>query len=125
MIGLLAGIVLGVVVILAGAAKVAMGDRWPIEARAMGAPSFVVPVVPWIEIALGAALVGRIAPIVSGSLALALIASFTTLILFDLSRGRRPVCACFGQWRAAPLGWRHVVRNVVLMALAVAVIVLD
>jgi hypothetical protein len=36
-----------------------------------------------------------------------------------LVAGRRPECACFGAWSAKPIGVGHVVRNGVLLALAV------
>jgi hypothetical protein len=56
-------------------------------------------------------------------MALALLAMFTTLITVRLAQGKRPPCACFGSLSARPLGWRHVLRNGVLMALAVAVLI--
>lgn len=117
MIATVAGVIVGAVVCLAGAAKIASGDQWKVQARAMGAPQLVVPFVPWIEILVGAALVARVTPMVSGSAALMLLVAFTFLILMNLSRGQRPVCACFGAWRPKPLGWKHVARNVLLVAL--------
>ena len=51
--------------------------------------------------------------------ALLVLQLFTLLIVFNLGRGRRPVCACFGSWSSRPLGWSHVVRNVVFMLVAV------
>lgn len=118
MIPAVAGVVVGAVMCVAGAAKVVKSQEWPEQARAMGAPAFVIPFLPWIEILLGAALVARLAPVVSGATAIAVLAAFTALILLNIARGRRPVCACFGAWRPAPLGWKHVVRNVVLVAMA-------
>lgn len=118
MIPAAAGILVGAVMCVAGASKIAMARTWPDQARAMGAPAFVIPVVPWIEILLGAALVARLAPVVSGAAAIVVLMAFTVLILLNLHRGRRPVCACFGAWRSTPLGWKHVVRNVVLVAMA-------
>lgn len=123
MIATLAGVIVGAVLCTAGAAKISSGDQWPIQARAMGAPRFVVPFVPWLEILVGATLAARVMPMVSGSAALVVLAAFTLLILSNLSRGHRPVCACFGAWRPAPLGWKHVARNVILMGLTVASLV--
>lgn len=48
---------------------------------------------------------------------------FTLSIIAQLSRGRRPVCACFGAWSARPLGAGHVVRNVAMMVLAVLALI--
>lgn len=119
MIANLAGVVLGVVMCFAGGSKIAMGPRWPTEARSMGAPALIIPLLPWIEIVIGALLITRLLPLVSGLIALVLIVSFTALIISNVVAGRRPVCACFGTWSARPLGWQHVVRNGFLAVLAV------
>lgn len=119
MIAHLAGGILGLVMCFAGGTKIAMGRRWPIEARSMGAPAMVIPVLPWIEIMVGALLVSRVLPVATGLIALVLIVTFTALIISNVVAGRRPVCACFGTWSARPLGWQHVVRNGFLAVLAV------
>jgi hypothetical protein len=51
--------------------------------------------------------------------ALLTLQAFTLLLLANLGRGHRPVCACFGSWSAKPIGNGHVVRNVAMMVLAV------
>lgn len=114
-----AGVALGIVMCVAGATKIARGDRWPAEARSMGAPSVVIPFVPWVEIIVGALLVARLGATIAGIVALVMIIGFTGLIIGNLFAGRRPVCACFGAWSTKPLGWQHVVRNVALAGLAV------
>lgn len=119
MISHLAGIALGIVMCFAGASKVAMGQRWPQDARSMGAPTLIIPVLPWMEITVGALLVTRVLAVVVGLIALGMIMSFTGLIIANLSAGRRPVCACFGTWSARPLGWSHIARNGILALLAV------
>lgn len=118
MIASLAGVIVGAVLCFAGAAKVAKGVQWPVEARAMRAPTVVIPVLPWFEIGIGALVAARVAPQWTGLGALVLLIAFTSLIVVNLRAGLRPACACFGSWRATPLGWRHVARNLVLMALA-------
>lgn len=118
MIPAAAGVLVGVAMCVAGGAKVAAARTWPEQARAMGAPAFIVPSLPWIEILLGATLVARLAPVVSGAAAIVMLTAFTALILVNLARGRRPMCACFGAWRPTPLGWKHVARNLVLVAMA-------
>lgn len=123
---IIASSILGVVFLAAGAAKLANHQRWSIEARELGVPgqlASLTPALPYVEIALGAALVAQIAPVVSASIALLLLAAFTMLIARVLAHGRRPSCACFGTWSARPLGRGHVVRNVVLMALALVALV--
>ena len=123
MLGVIASIILGGVMCVAGGSKVAMGNRWPVEAQALGAPKAIAPIVPWIEIALGALLIVQIKPEAVGALSLALLVTFTLLIMRQLRNGQRPACACFGSWSSKPLGWQHVARNVGFIALAVITIV--
>ena len=118
-VGLVASIIVGVAFVVAGASKLAAGPTWPVTARDMGAPGFTIPLVPWVELAVGAALVAQLAAPTPAIAALVLLVAFTTLIAVRLARGERPSCACFGAWSAEPIGPTHVVRNVVLMALAV------
>jgi uncharacterized membrane protein YphA (DoxX/SURF4 family) len=110
-VGLVASILLGLVFLVSGASKLAAGPGWPEQARGLGAPSFVVPVLPWFEIVLG--------PTLAAVTALLVLVGFTVLILRRLAEGRRPPCACFGAWSTKPLGRGHVVRNLGFIALAV------
>ncbi|MFP5489667.1 MAG: MauE/DoxX family redox-associated membrane protein [Acidimicrobiia bacterium] len=122
-VGTVASIVVGAAFVLAGASKVAAGRQWPATARDMGAPAATIPLVPWVEIAVGAALVAQLASPIPAIAALGLLVAFTALIVVRLAAGDRPPCACFGAWSAEPLGATHVVRNVVLIALTVLAIV--
>jgi hypothetical protein len=123
MLGVIASIILGGVMCVAGGSKVAMGKRWPVEAQALGAPKTFAPIVPWIEIALGALLIVQLKPEIVGALSVALLVAFTLLIMRQLQKGERPVCACFGSWSSKPLSWNHVARNAGFIALAVITIV--
>jgi uncharacterized membrane protein YphA (DoxX/SURF4 family) len=118
MLGVIASIILGGVMCVAGGSKIAMGDRWPVEAQALGAPKLIAPIVPWIEIALGALLIVQLKPEIVGALSVALLVAFTLLIMRQLQKGERPVCACFGSWSSKPLSWNHVARNAGFIALA-------
>jgi small-conductance mechanosensitive channel len=122
MLGVIASVILGGVMCIAGGSKIAMGERWPVEAQALGAPKAIAPIVPWIEIALGALLIVQIAPEVVGSLALGILVIFTLLIARQLRVGHRPVCACFGSWSSKPLSGKHVARNAGFIALALIAI---
>jgi uncharacterized membrane protein YphA (DoxX/SURF4 family) len=117
-LAVVASAVLGVAFLVAGGSKVAAGRSWPVQARGLGAPAVVIPVVPWFEIALGAVLVAQVARRPAALVALAVLVAFTTLIVRRLAEGAHPPCACFGAWSAKPLGPGHVVRNLGLMALA-------
>ena len=123
MLGVIASVILGGVMCIAGGSKVAMGKRWPVEAQALGAPKAIAPIVPWIEIALGALLIVQLKPEIVGALSVALLVAFTLLIMRQLQKGERPVCACFGSWSSKPLNWNHVARNAGFIALAAITIV--
>ncbi|HSP30290.1 MAG TPA: MauE/DoxX family redox-associated membrane protein [Ilumatobacteraceae bacterium] len=117
--GLVASILLGLVFLVSGGSKLAAGPAWPEQARGLGAPAAVVPVLPWLELVLGALLVVQLAPIVAASVALVVLGAFTVLIVRRLSEGEHPPCACFGAWSTKPLGRGHVARNAGFMALGV------
>ena len=118
-VGLVASILLGLVFLASGASKIAAGPAWPEQARGLGAPSFVVPLLPWFEIVLGAVLVMQLAPVPAAAIALVVLVGFTALILRRLAQGQHPPCACFGTWSTKPLGRGHVLRNVGFIVLAV------
>lgn len=118
-----AAILLGLAFLVAGGSKLAAGPGWAEQARGLGAPAVVIPVLPWFELVLGAVLVVQVAPIVAAVVALGLLVAFTVLIVRRLAEGRHPPCACFGAWSAKPLGWGHVARNVALIALGVVALV--
>jgi len=118
-IALTASIVVGVVFLVAGASKIAAGAEWPMQARGLGAPAITIPLVPWVEIAIGAVLVVQVARQPAALAATAMLVVFTVLILMQLAQGQHPPCACFGAWSAKPLGAGHVARNVALIALSV------
>jgi len=118
----IASVVLGVAMLAAGAAKLA-SRRWPADARGLGAPTWAIPLVPWVELVLGALLVvGVLRPLVAIVTALLLVA-FTVLLCARLARGERPPCACFGRLSTRPISWWSVARNLVLIALAVTIAV--
>jgi hypothetical protein len=123
MLGVIASVILGGVMCVAGGSKIAMGNRWPVEAQALGAPKSIAPIVPWIEISLGALLIVQLKPEVVGALSVALLVAFTLLIMRQLQIGHLPVCACFGSWSSKPLSWQHAARNVGFITLAVITIV--
>ncbi len=118
-VGLVAAIVVGLLFVLAGASKLALGPAWPEQARGMGAPRSIALVVPWIELGLGALLVVQLARPWAAVGAIAILVLFTGLIVRHLIEGRRPDCACFGAWSSKPIGPGHLLRNTAFLALAV------
>ena len=118
-----ASIVVGAAFLLAGGAKIAAGRSWPMQASALGAPSVVIPIVPWTEIVVGALLCAQIARPVLASIAGLMLVAFSALLARRLAQGQHPPCACFGSWSAKPLSWKHLARNAALIAVAVTAIV--
>jgi uncharacterized membrane protein YphA (DoxX/SURF4 family) len=117
-VGTVAGIVVGVVLLASGAVKL-FSPTWPAQAAEFGAPAWTVPLVPWFEVVLGSLLAAGVARSVVAWMATALIGGFTVLIGVRLAQGRRPPCACFGRMSTRPIGPGTLVRNIVLLALAV------
>ena len=115
--GAVASVVLGLVLLVSGAAKLA-SPAWPVQARDLGAPGWAVPVVPWVEVALGAVLAVGLGRPWTALAAAALLAAFTLVVGVALARGQRPPCACFGRFSQRPISGWTVVRNVVLIAIA-------
>jgi uncharacterized membrane protein YphA (DoxX/SURF4 family) len=122
-VAVVASVLLGVAFLAAGGSKIAAGESWPEQARGLGAPKIAVPLMPWIEIVLGAVLVVQVARVPAALLALFLLLAFTALIGRRLSQGEHPPCACFGAWSSKPIGAGHLARNGALIALAVVAIV--
>ncbi len=113
-----AGLALGAVLLVSAVAKIS-SRSWPAQAAALGAPGWAAPLVPAVELVVGAALVTHLgyplAPIVAGLLLL----GFSALLMANLAAGRRPRCACFGSRSTRPIGGHSLVRNGLLIALAI------
>ncbi len=118
-VGVVAAILLGAAFVLAGASKLAAGRAWPAQAAGLGAPTWSVAPLPWIELGLGAILVSNLVRRPAAIVALVLLLVFSSLVIARLREGRHPPCACFGAWSARPLGPGHLVRNGVLVVLAI------
>ena len=119
----IAGFAVGALFIVAGIVKLAAGERWIVQARALGVERVIAVAVPPTEIVVGAGIITGLLTPWPAAIAAGMLAMFTTLIVYNLAGGRHPPCACFGSWSAAPLSWWHVGRNAALLALiAVATI---
>ncbi|MCU1501425.1 MAG: hypothetical protein JWM12_779 [Ilumatobacteraceae bacterium] len=119
MIGAVAAGVVGAVFVVSGVTKLARPQQWRAQSRELVAPTRLLDGVPIFEVALGAVLAVQWQRHVFGWVAAAVLAAFTVLIAVRLAQGRRPPCACFGTFSAAPIGWGHLVRNGALIALAI------
>ena len=118
-VSFIASVLLGVAFLVAGASKLAARDAWPTQAVGLGTPFFLVPYVPWFELALGGTLIAQVAKPIPQYVAIIVLLLFSALIAKRLSEGRRPACACFGAWSAKPIGPEHLLRNAGLLVLGV------
>jgi uncharacterized membrane protein YphA (DoxX/SURF4 family) len=91
-----------------------------VPAQLAGVVGFLVPLAELVVACLlllpGSAVFGAIG-------ALVLLALFTVTIGAALARGAHPDCHCFGQVRTKAVSARTVIRNVLLMGVAVFVLV--
>lgn len=113
-----ASVALAVVFVVAAVTKLAAPAAWMGQARGLGVPRAVALVVPVAEAVLGAWLLVQWERRAAAIAAAALIVVFSALITVRLAQGRRPPCACFGSLSARPLGPGSLVRNAVLIAVA-------
>lgn len=118
MVAVVAAVLLGAAFVVAGASKLAARESWPVQALGLGAPAWTVPLVPWIEMVIGALLLVQLFRPAMAAAAAVLLVLFTIMLLRKLAAGERPPCACFGAWSAKPIGWGHIARNAGLLCLA-------
>ena len=117
-VALIAAIAVGVIVVWAGATKLVSGGTWHESVDSAGVPRVVLRGLPFVELGLGSLTVVRLwLPVVPLMLA-GLLALFTLWIVSAMRRDVVPPCACFGSRVTEPVGWKHVGRNIVLLALA-------
>ena len=113
----------GVIFIFAGVQKFVARDMWPTQAKRLGAPSFAIPTVPYVEVALGSLLIAGIAANIVLSASIMALSSFTVLLALRLVAGDRPPCACLSFRSTKPIGWSNIVRNFLMLALLVAALI--
>src|SRR5215212_1234711 len=119
---LIARLVLAALFSLAGVAKLSdlKGSRRAIID--FGVPSAIAAplglLLPLAELTVAATLLAASTAWWGALGALALLSVFVVGITYNLARGRKPECHCFGQLHSAPAGWKTLARNGVLAAIA-------
>src|SRR5215211_8007275 len=117
---LVARLLLALVFAVAGVAKLADREGSRRAVVDFGVPSVLAAplglLLPLAELVVAAALIPS-ATAWWGALG-ALLLLFVAGISFNLARGHRPDCRCFGQIHSAPVGWKTLLRNGVLAAIA-------
>lgn len=123
---LIARVVLALVFLIAGGAKLAdlRGTRkalreFGLPARAVAPTSIALPLA---ELAIGGALIATTTARAASLGAVVLLLTFALVIGRAVARGERPDCHCFGALHSAPAGWRALLRNLLLASVAVAVV---
>lgn len=119
---LLVKLVLSAVFAVAGATKLADRRSAQQSFEGFGLPSQVIPILAWLlpvtEILIAVALWPTTSAAHGAIAALLLLLLFTGAIAWNLFKGRKPDCRCFGQLSATPIGKSTLIRNVVLAGLA-------
>lgn len=114
---IVARLLIGAVLLYAGFSKL-RSRRWHILAMETGAPRSAVVALPVVEALVGLALILLPTSAQAAWVALALLVLFTGFVVRQLVAGRRAPCNCFGGDGEEAAGWRTVVRNLILIALA-------
>ncbi len=127
-VGVVSGVMLGLVFVWSGAAKLRSSDNWklagtPFSTSRRSIDRLIEAGLPWCEIVLGAVLVAQIAPPVFGVVSGVLLLGFTVAVVRVIQRGEATSCMCFGVASTSNVSWRHVWRNVGLIVLAMTTVV--
>ena len=119
-------IVLAGVFVTAGVAKLLDTSGSREAARAFGLPDRLAGVtsraLPLAEIAVAVLLLPASTRWWGAVAALALLLAFCAAIALAMVRGKAPDCHCFGQLHSAPAGWKTLVRNGLLAAIAAFIV---
>lgn len=119
---LLARVLLAAVFAIAGFGKLSdlAGSRKSL--LDFGVPLALTPLLsfllPMAELACAVALLPARFAWWGAAGVLALLLLFIAAIGFNMARGRRPDCHCFGQLHSAPVGWKTLARNTALCAIS-------
>src|SRR5437763_2847506 len=115
-------IVLGVTFLMSGIAKLASGE-WTAVAQRFGTPQWLTPLLPPIEIILGALLVVQIGGPWVPLITLFMLLVFTAAITVHVLRKDEVPCGCFGESTAKSVSPATIARNVALCALTIVAVV--
>ena len=122
-IGLVASGLLALVLVWAGASKLAYPAQVATGFSALGLPAAaaLARVVPLVELALAVALLAAPVPGAVGTLVL--LALFSAVLARAVVRGVDTGCGCFGAGSyARRVSWRDLLRNAALAGVAVLVL---
>lgn len=125
-----APLILAVVLIFSGVLKVRDIASTMVAMQSLQVPNLVpkrltATVLPWVEIALGVLLLALPAPWAAiPALGVLVLMVIYLVLIVAAARGPEPAdCNCFGGSTPSRVTWRTVVRNLILVALAVIALV--
>ena len=116
-VGYVSAVVLAVVLAWAAIAKLRTPALTVESFRAMGVPVALARLVPVVELVLAVGLVVLPAP--AGVAAAPVLVAFTMVLMRAIGRGVTVGCNCFGSSRSEPVSSVELVRNAMLLGLAV------
>jgi hypothetical protein len=82
-------------------------------------------VLPYLELGTGALLLVGWRTELASAAALVMLAVFTLAMLLAIVRKQHITCGCFGLLYSEKVGWRSVLRDTVLVGLAISVLVVS
>jgi uncharacterized membrane protein YphA (DoxX/SURF4 family) len=115
-VALAARVVLGLIFVVAAISKLSVRGWARDTAAALRLPLTLTMTTPAFELAIGAGLITGLRLMPEAALGLLLV--YTGVLLVQVSRDDAPPCACFGR-AARPITWNTVLRNGVLLAVAI------
>jgi hypothetical protein len=115
-------LVLGITFLISGIGKLSSGE-WPAVARRFGTPSTLIPLLPPVEIILGALLVMQLGGPWVPLITLAVLLAFTAAITVHVLRKDEVPCGCFGESTSKSVSPATIARNVALCALTIVAVV--
>ncbi|MGI9596173.1 MAG: MauE/DoxX family redox-associated membrane protein, partial [Acidimicrobiales bacterium] len=117
-VAVVAALLLAAIFVVAAVAKLRDRPTTVVDFGSLGLPKpeLWATAVPLIELATAAVLVVR--PGWGGVAAFGLLAAFTANLAMIVKSGRVATCACFGGSSTRPVSSRHLIRNGLLLVLA-------
>ena len=116
---IVSSIVVGVVLLFAGATKLVDREAWLADSASLGVPRAIAAFVPFVECAVGAGLMIGFARPLFALMAAALVGLMTLVLVKKLTDGDPPTCACFGRFSRKQIGVSDVSRNLALITFAI------
>jgi thiol-disulfide isomerase/thioredoxin/uncharacterized membrane protein YphA (DoxX/SURF4 family) len=123
---LLCRVALAAVFAIAGVSKLASFTRTRESVIEFGVPSpLALPFTVLLiicELAVAVALIPELTAWYAAIAAVTLFSVFGLAIAWNLLRGRRPACNCFGQLQPSEIGWSTLARNIAFAAIGALII---